>query len=131
VIVLVILRYTMLPLRVNINVVKYYLIIMPIVIFIIMRVGDLEIFNIIKIYKKCIRIMIRSIIWIKISNLKYFSYLYLLGKITRISALTGNISPKNWKYWHGRWNKKLIQTRQLNFYSWLYYIVWTPYKYYL
>jgi len=62
VIVLVILRYTMLPLRVNINVVKYYLIIMPIVIFIIMRVGDLEIFNIIKIYKKCIRIMIRSII---------------------------------------------------------------------
>lgn len=130
-IVLVILRYTMLPLRVNINVVKYYLIIMPIVIFIIMRVGDLEIFNIIKIYKKCIRIMIRSIIWIKISNLKYFSYLYLLGKITRISALTGNISPKNWKYWHGRWNKKLIQTRQLNFYSWLYYIVWTPYKYYL
>ena len=130
-IVLVILRYTMLPLRVNINVVKYYLIIMPIVIFIIMRVGDLEIFNIIKIYKKCIRIMIRSIIWIKISNLKYFSYLYLLGKITRISALTGNISPKNWKYWHGRWNKKLIQTRQLNFYSWFYYIIWTPYKYYL
>ena len=130
-IVLAILHYTMLPLRVNINVVKYYLIIMPIVIFIIMRVGDLEIFNIIKIYKKCIRIMIRSIIWIKISNLKYFSYLYLLGKITRISALTGNISPKNWKYWHGRWNKKLIQTRQLNFYSWFYYIIWTPYKYYL
>ena len=130
-IVLVILRYTMLPLRVNINVVKYYLIIMPIVIFIIMRAGDLEIFNINKIYKKCIGIMMRSIIWIKISNLKYFSLLYLLGKITRNSALIGNISPKDWKYWHGRWNKKLIQTRQLNFYSWLYYIVWTPYKYYL